>query len=189
MRQFNFLLITNIWICLFLAGCVQVIEEYPQKKTQLAVSSVRDLPIKFEIGSKFALSPKHIAEASLKPEQIKVVYHQYSNEIITNFQQKGFELSQTNQDIDFYVGFLLALSEDLNDKTINEKFGVSPGLGGNNKDDKGSLLIYVDDAKTGQRVWRGTAQGFIQQDFSAEDRKQRITKVVGMLLSQYHADK
>ena len=169
-----------------LAGCVQVTEEYPVRKTQLAVSSARDLPITFPSGSKFALSPKYLKEASIKPEQLKAIYNLYSNEIIADFTSKGFLLAKGEQRVDFYVGFGVALSEDLSDETINEKFGVSPGLPENSNNEKGSFLIYVDDATTGHRVWRGTAQGFVQNDFTVEQRKDRVAKVVDMLLAQYH---
>jgi len=172
-----------------LAGCVQVTQEYPMRKTQLAVSSARDLPTTFPSGSKFALSPKHLKEASLKPEQIQRIYHLYSQEIIADFESRNFQLAKQGQKIDFYVGFGIALSKDLSDAAISEKLGVSPGLPSNNELEKGSFLIYVDDGETGQRIWRGAAQGFVQQDYNAEQRQERVTKVVDMLLSQYHSAK
>ncbi|MCJ8319246.1 MAG: DUF4136 domain-containing protein [Colwellia sp.] len=182
-------LILPLILASVLAGCVQVIEEYPMRKTQLAVSSTRDLPITFPSGSKFALSPKYLKEASIKPEQLQNIYKLYSNEIIADFTSEGFLLARTDQRVDFYVGFGVALSEDLSDETINEKFGVSPGLPENSENEKGSFLIYVDDATTGQRIWRGTAQGFVQNDFTAEQRKERVARVVDMLLAQYHNSK
>ena len=172
-----------------LAGCVQVTEEYPMRATQLAVSSTRDLPTTFPAGSKFALSPKYLEEASIKPEQLQNIYNLYSNEIIADFTSKDFLLAASDQKADFFVGFGVALSEDLSDETINEKFGVSPGLPENSEDKKGSFLIYVDDALTGQRIWRGTAQGFVQNDFTAEQRQERVERVVDMLLAQYHHSK
>ena len=172
-----------------LAGCVQVTEEYPMRKTQLAVSSARDLPTVFPSGSKFSLSPKYLEEASIKPEQLQKIYKLYSNEIIADFTSKGFVLAAVDQKADFYVGFGVALSEDLSDDTINKKFGVSPGLPESDENEKGSFLIYVDDAETGQRIWRGTAQGFVQNDYTAEQRNERVVRVVDMLLAQYHSAK
>lgn len=173
-------------ISVVLAGCVQVTQEYPTKQTQLALSSVRDMPTKFSAGSKFALSPKYIKEASVKADTMRNVYQDYSQEIINNLQTHQYLLAKEGEKIDFYVGFGLALSEDLSDDKINEKFGISPGLVADDKNVKGSFLIYVDDAKTGQRVWRGAAQGFVQENYSQEERKQRIIKVVDMLLTQYY---
>jgi len=182
-------LIFSLVFASVLAGCVQVTEEYPMRKTQLAVSSARDLPMTFPSGSKFALSPKYLKEASIKPDQLQKIYNLYSNEIIEDFTSKGYLLATAGQSVDFYVGFGVALSEDLSDKKINEKFGVSPGLSESSDNEKGSFLIYVDDATTGQRIWRGTAQGFVQNDFTAEQRKERVAKVVDMLLAQYHQSK
>ncbi len=179
------LLLPLVFVSL-LAGCVQVTEEYPMRKTQLAVSSTRDLPTTFPAGSKFALSPKYLKEASIKPEQMQKIYKLYSDEIIADFSSKGFQLASSDQKADFYVGFGVALSEDLSDAAINKKFGVTPGLPENDDNKKGSFLIYVDDAETEQRIWRGAAQGFVQNDYTAEQRQERIVKVVDMLLSQYH---
>ena len=109
-----------------------------------------------------------------------------NKEIIADFTSKDFLLAKSGQTVDFYVGFGIALSEDLSDETINEKFGVSPGLPSDGENKKGSFLIYVDDAQTGQRVWRGTAQGFVQNDLTAEQRQERVSLVVNMLLSHYH---
>jgi len=180
------LLLPLVFVVL-LASCVQVTQEYPMRKTQLAVSSARDLPTTFVSGSKFALSPKYLDEASLKPEQIKNIYQLYSQEIIADFESRNFQLAEQGQRVDFYVGFGLALSTDLTDKAINEKFGVTPGLSSDSKNPKGSFLIYVDDGETGQRIWRGTAQGFVQQDLDAEQRHERVAIVVDMLMSQYHS--
>jgi hypothetical protein len=172
-----------------ITACVQVTEEYSLKKSQLAVSSVRDLPITYASGSKFALSPKYLKDNSLKTAKTKSVYKKYADEIISNLTKHQFQLAKEDEKVDFYVGFGLALSDDLSDADINKKFGVSPGLNADQDYIKGSFLIYVDDATTNQRIWRGAAQGFVHEEFSKDERKERAKKVVNMLLSQYYDKK
>lgn len=180
--------LTLLLLIVFIAlgGCVQVTQEYPTKQTQLALSSVRDMPTKFTAGSKFALSPKYIKEISVKANTMRSVYRKYSHEIISNLEAHQYQLAKEGEVVDFYVGFGLALSDDLSDEQINQKFGVSPGLVAGDKDVKGSFLIYVDDASTGLRVWRGAAQGFVQKNYSQAERDDRVVKVVEMLLAQYY---
>jgi hypothetical protein len=170
-------------------ACVQVTEEYSLKKTQLAVSSVRDLAITYAPESKFALSPKYLKVHAQKTAKVQAVYKKYADEIIANLARNKFHLAQEGDKVDFYVGFGLALSDDLSDTKINEKFGVSPGLNADKDNNKGSFLIYVDDATTNQRVWRGAAQGFVDEEFTQDERQARAEKVVDMLLSQYYDKK
>jgi len=169
-----------------ITACVQVTQEYSLKKSQLAISSVRDLPITYAPESKFALSPKYLKIHSQKTAKIQSVYKKYADEIISNLSKHQFKLAKADEKVDFYVGFGLALSDDLSDEDINEKFGVSPGLNADENNIKGSFLIYIDDATTNQRVWRGAAQGFVTDESSKDERKERAEKVVGMLLSQYY---
>lgn len=176
-----FLVITAL-----LVGCVQVTQEYPVRSTPLAVSSARDLPIVYPAGSQFALAPKYLKKVSLKPDEVKAVYRLYSNEIVNNFQARGYVLTTSPKDADFLVGFGIALSEDLSDELIDEKFGVTPGLAEDGVHRKGSLLIYVNDAITANRVWRGTAQGFAQENVDIEERKTRISHIIETLLLQFH---
>lgn len=179
-------------LCLVLAisllsvSCVQVVNDGPIKSSQLAVSSVWDMPLKYKEGSLFALSPKYLDEVSLTPEQIKSAYARYGNAITASLKNKGYQLAMLSQAPDFYVGFGVALSEDLTDDTINEKFGITPGLIEKKNLEKGSFLIYIEDAITQQRIWRGAVQGFVQSDLSEQERKIRVEHVVDIALAQFY---
>lgn len=173
-------------ITLFTLGCVQVVQEQPARTTQLAVSSVWDMPGNYNKGSRFALSPKYLKEVSLKPEQVKNIYALYAEKITKSLQQHGYQLGSSNDVPDFYVGFGVALSDDLSDKTISEKFGITPGLQEKDELEKGSFLIYVEDAAMQERVWRGAVQGFVQMDLSEEERKTRVEHVVNVVLAQFY---
>lgn len=170
-----------------LIGCVQVVPEAPSKQSNLAISSVRDLPVLYPQGSVFSLDPKYVKETSLKPTQTQNVYKQYSDAIIQELEQHGFTYSPSANGVAFHVGFGIALASDLSDETINEKFGVSPGLPSSEGLAKGSFLIYIEDAQMIKKVWRGAAQGFVHQELDITERKVRTEHIVHMVMKQFYA--
>lgn len=172
---------------LFIIGCVQVPQEQTRTKTQLAISSVRDLPVTYPQGSTFSLAPKYVEETSLKAEQTQTVYKLYANAIIQNLAEHNFTKSSESSSVDFYVGFGIALASDLSDTTINEKFGVTPGLPQSEGLEKGSFLIYIEDRQTGKKVWRGAAQGFVHKELNDEQRQQRAGDIVANVMKQFYA--
>jgi len=171
---------------LLVSACVTVPQEPQQKKNQLAISSVRDIPISYSQGSQFSLAPKYVQETSLKPEQTQAVYKLYADAIVADLISHGFKSSSDSSNSAFYVGFGIALESDLPDKTINEKFGISPGLPSIDELQKGSFLIYVEDARTGKKVWRGAAQGFAHEDLNETQRVQRAATIVARVMNQFY---
>jgi hypothetical protein len=171
---------------LVIIGCVQVTPAYKQNNNPLAITSVRDLPVSYPQGSVFSLSPKYIKETSLKAEQTQAVYQLYSKAIVSNLTKNGFLKGGIAEQSVFYVGFGIALSDDFSDDKINDKFGVTPGLPEQSDLRKGSFLIYIEDAVTGQRVWRGIAQGFANTGLTPEQRKQRANAVVTNVMKQFY---
>jgi len=170
---------------MILTACVQVVQDPDERGSALAVSSVWDVPTKYPAGSTFSLSPKYVKGTSLKPEQIKAIYQLYAEAIVDKFSSYDYHFTENTNDADFSIGFAIALSEDLSDKMISEKFGVTPGLQIKEYMKKGSFLMYVEDVRRTQRIWRGAVQGFVQEDFSSAERKQRTDNIVQMVLSQY----
>ena len=94
-------------------------------------------------------------------------------------------MSNTESPLPLNIFNTSPLSKDLSDENISEKFGVTPGLSENAKLEKGSFLMYVEDANSKQRVWRGAVQGFVQENFSSAERKERTEDVVKMILAQF----
>jgi len=183
----NISLAVTLLASLFVISCVQVPQEQPQTKTKLAISSVRDIPVSYVQGSLFSLAPKYVKETSLKPQQTQAVYQLYANAIVANLKDNGFKNNGDSANADFYVGFGIALANDLSDQTISEKFGVTPGLPNSEGLDKGSFLIYIEDVATGQKVWRGAAQGFVHDDLNEGQRQQRAADIVANVMKQFYA--
>lgn len=166
-------------------GCVQVPYQNENSHTQLSISSVRDLPTVYAKGSTFSVLPTHAKKQSLSAKQLQAFYQLYANKIIENLEAQGYQYVASGQ-TDFEVGYLVALEQDLSDDTINEKFGVSPGLHVTDNLEKGSFLIYIEDKESLQRIWRGAVQGFVQEEFTPVEREQRVVNVINMVLSQFN---
>ncbi|PKI14085.1 DUF4136 domain-containing protein [Colwellia sp. 12G3] len=182
----NISLAIALFSSLFVSACVTVPQETQVNKNQLAISSVRDIPISYSQGSQFSLAPKYVAETSLKAEQTQAIYKLYADAIVADLNNHGFKNTAEVKDSVFYVGFGIALASDLSDETINAEFGITPGLPSNNALKKGSFLIYIEDASTGKKVWRGAAQGFAHENNSEEERAQRTASIVSRVMFQFY---
>ncbi len=170
-------------------ACVQVPNTPKTNKSQLAVSSVRDVPTSYQQGSTFALSPKYLEKVSLNPEQQENAYQMYGDAIINSLQAQGYQVATGSDTPDFLVGYGVALSEDLSDERINEIFGVTPGLHNAHAISKGSFLVYIKDVSSDQKVWRGAVQGFVQDELSAEQRLVKAKTIVNSVLIQFYKQK
>jgi len=187
-KVINLLMFAATVLTLF--SCVQVITEPVANKNQLAITSVRDVPIHYEVNSAvnslFSLSPKYVKETSLKAEQTQMIYRIYTDAIVSDLQENGFINTSIAKQAAFHVGFGIALANDLSDEKIVKKFGITPGLSEQANSKKGSFLIYIEDVKTGARVWRGIAQGFAHKELSQEQRKERAAVVVSSVMQQFY---
>lgn len=182
----NISLVIILLSSFIISACVTVPQEKQVKQNQLAISSVRDIPVSYPVGSQFSLAPKHVKETSLKAEQTQKIYKIYADAIVKDLSEQGFKASTDVKTADFYVGFGVALTSDLSDERINEKFGITPGLPSNDELRKGSFLIYIEDAQTGKKVWRGAAQGFANEDFDELQREQRTMAIVKRVMNQFY---
>lgn len=184
----NISLVIALFSSVFISACVTVPQEIKVNKNQLAISSVRDIPISYSYGSQFSLAPKYIEENSLKDEQIKAIYKIYADAIVSDLNAHGFKSIGDAKRPAFHVGFGIALASDLSDKTISDKFGIIPGLPNPNSETlkKGSFLIYIEDARTGKKVWRGAAQGFAHNGNNDVQREQRASMVINRVMKQFY---
>ncbi|MBU2870748.1 DUF4136 domain-containing protein [Colwellia sp. E2M01] len=171
---------------LLISACVTVPQEQHTNKNKLAISSVRDLPTSYSQGALFSLSPTYVKETSLKPAETQTVYKEYSDAIVADLTAHGYKLTEDTKISEFHVGFGIALTHDLSDQTINKKFGITPGLPENNEFKKGSFLIYIEDARSGKKVWRGAAQGFAHEHSSKEERYKRAAIIVERVMTQFY---
>lgn len=183
----NISLTIALFSSLFVSACVTVPQQTYANKNQLAISSVRDIPISYSQGSLFSLAPKYVKETSLKAEQTQVIYKLYADAIIADLNSHGFKSTDETKNVAFHVSFGIALASDLSDTMINDKFGITPGLPNNEALKKGSFLVYIEDACTEKKEWRGATQGFAHQDSNEAQRTQRTESIVSRVMKQFYA--
>jgi hypothetical protein len=170
-------------IMLGTTGCMQIAKP-PTANTQVAMSSVWDMPNEIQANSTFSLAPNYLEQISKKHLQIKNIYQLYGQAISQSLQKEGYQL--TTGKADFSVSFAIALVDELNDEKISKHFGVTPGLQGSSNSDKGSFLIAIENSLTKQRIWRGAVQGFVQNNYTDKQRVERAEMVVNMVLKQFY---
>jgi hypothetical protein len=187
----NFNLVPKVMIAvmtsMLIVACVNEPPTQSLPNNQLAISSIKDKTISYQKNSLFALDPKYIKKNSLKPSEVQAIYKRYADAIISDLTLHGYNYSENYDETAFHVGFGLVLTTDLSDQTINEKFGLSPGLNNDQGLTKGSFLIYVEDARTGESVWRGVVQGFVHEDSKSSEKSQRAAMIVNKVMQQFYA--
>jgi uncharacterized protein DUF4136 len=178
-----------IWLAVVLSitffGCVQIPSVHETRAEQLAVSSVQDVPIEYEKGALFNVEPRYIEQFEqleiTKQSGLTTFYSHYEKAIIHELEAKGYVYTN-DLNADFSVKYGLALGEDFTDDQLSQELGVVPGLNATEGLAKGSFIIYIQDSAMEKRVWRGAVQGFVHDSYSEEERIERVTKVVSMVL-------
>ena len=166
-------------------GCVQVVEHQPEySNVNLAISSVWDSPSNIPKSSTYLIHPKYLKNPSYYASKQQDIYQVFANAIDNSMTQHGL-INQQEQP-DYVVTFAVALASDLSDDEISNKLGVTPGLKTHDGEKKASFMVYVENNRTKESVWRGTVQGIIYDGLDSNERELRINHVVNGVLSQFY---
>jgi hypothetical protein len=101
-------------------------------------------------------------------------------------------LTKVEDGADLSVTFQISVQHKI--ETSNASVGVGYGWGpahiGVSKSptrsyDEGTLVLDLVDLKTKTLIWRGTAKGTVDKDYSPEEREGRIKNAVAELLRDY----
>lgn len=104
---------------------------------------------------------------------------------------KGYQYRENPKQADVIVGFLFALEDDIADQSIQNKFGLLPGLTRHAIDDpryeKGSLLLAVLDNEDKEIYWRSAVQGFVDLDKDNNDgtSAERLQTILQLMLGDF----
>jgi len=90
---------------------------------------------------------------------------------------------------DLLIGYTLALERTLSDQEISQNYGITRELSGDkdkiNEYEKGTVIIDLADAKSRTLIWRGALQAFATSDIPEDVRRERINKVVKILIDNF----
>ncbi len=112
------------------------------------------------------------------------------DELITYLETKGYRYQPDPMQADVVIGFLFALEDDIADKTIQDKFGLVPGLNKSIVTDpryeKGTFLLAVLDAELKEVYWRSAMQGFIDLEKDKNDPStHRMQAILQLMMGSF----
>lgn len=106
--------------------------------------------------------------------------------IETEMHLRGYRLQNGQRAGDVIIGFGLAEESVLKDSTIFDYTKLSTGIPfydkNGNKVDKGSLYMVMYRPNMTQPLWQTLAQSGIEQGLAKQQRKERITTYISMIL-------
>ena len=117
----------------------------------------------------------------------------------SGFQAKGFRLVSSAQ-ADLVVAYQLILNDQTDYQTVNTgygggwgygMYGARYGVGMSSSTTRaitytmGTLVVDLFDAKSKELVWRGTAEGKINESATPQQRQERANEAVARILEQF----
>ena len=195
MKKLYFLFVL-VGMQLTLVGCstqttpVKEIQEQTEPQRLMIVSSGKPSKV-LPAFTTYSWSEEYNQVLSSVVGQNKHEFKVYIREQLQAYlSTKGYEYRADPQQADVVVGFLFALENAIADQTIQERFGLLPGLKRTKANDpryeKGSLLLTVLDNQQKTIYWRSAVQGFVDLEKDrVESGSSRIQGILNMMLRDF----
>lgn len=128
--------------------------------------------------------------SAVNSDNQQAIKYYIRNELITYLQSKGYQYQPDPMQADVVIGFLFALEDDIADKTIQEKFGLVPGLKNHTQSvpryKKGTFLLAVLDADLKKVYWRSAMQGFVDLEKDKNDpNTDKMQKILQLMMGEF----
>ena len=185
----------TLTISSLLASCVTETIDNSQsmKFSNASVVSVQDPNVAIEKESTFAWLPEAMRVYDDERLDTKSIKAMVNDEIIKNLSAKEMNFVASSKQSKFSIAYTAALESSLNDDALIRRFGLLPGNTqvpqGDETIEKGSLIIYVFENRTGSVVWRSAAQVGVKFDTAMKERKERIVRVIAEMFQTFPAKK
>lgn len=169
---------------LMMNACVTTEDQAQQNgmKIEPSIIAVSTPGTKIPQGASFAWLTKAIN--LYKDERLDSTTIQYLIEqnIKTNLANMGFAFVGSESAADYTIAYTAALESSLDDTAMLRRYGLVPGNMRIPDDDplyeKGTLLIYVFENKTGDVIWRSAVQAAVDFSLDKQERKERIEPII-----------
>jgi len=106
--------------------------------------------------------------------------------IKSNLVDMGFRFVESESVADYTIAYTAALESSLDDATILRRFGLVPGNMRIPEDnpmyEKGTLLIYAFDNRSGEAIWRSAVQTAVDFSLTTQERNDRIEPIIRDML-------
>ena len=192
---FNFKIVLTVIFSLLVTACVtETVGRSPSMKfDSAAVISVQNPNVAINKKSTFAWLPEAIRfydDVRLDTAPIKMLIN---DEVVKNLLVNEMNFVDSVKDSEFSIAYTAALESSLDDETVIRRFGLLPGNTQVPKDDsnveKGTVIIYVFENRTNAVIWRSAAQVGVKFDMSMDERKERVTRVIGEMFQTFPVKK
>jgi len=114
------------------------------------------------------------------------INHMVEDAIRQSLQQRRYVFQSNASGANYLIAYVAGLENDLDDREMMKRFGIVPGVAANSTDaqaEKGTLVIYVIDTRTGRRIWRSALQTLVTLDMDDAVRQQRIYAAVDAMFA------
>ncbi len=188
MKTFKFIGLLMSVLLLFACSPMQITTDYDDSVLFADLKTYNWLP-----GRPLSTGNPVIDTNSLLHKRIK-------NEINRWFQSHGYKLEPKDKS-DFLVSYYVVTEQKTQISVLNDYYGYPrgwgyyggyydyPGPGGSRtyvyEYEEGTLIIDIVNTKTHQLMWRGTAEGEVEELKTPEEKKARIAKVVQSILKKF----
>ncbi len=147
-----------------------------------AVLSVSEPGAKIPAQARFAWLPESLEFHADPRFQGAEIDSMVEDAIRQSIQRRHYRMQDNPAGADYLLAYVAALENDLDDNTILQRFGIVPGITANTtnseQQEKGTLIIYIVDARTGKNVWRSALQIMVTLKMDNAVRQPRINAAV-----------
>ena len=195
--------LVGIWGILFLSvtvltnsACSSTGDQTPQQtgaEVDPSIIAVSTPGVEIPQGAKFAWLTS--AVSLYRDERLDTTTIQYLIEknIRSNLAGMGFQFVELEGAADYTIAYTAALESSLDDVTILQRYGLVPGNmripSDNPQFEKGTLLIYAFDNRTGDVIWRSAVQAAVDFSLEQQERKQRIEPIIRSMFSSFPVER
>jgi len=176
---------------LAISSCVTETVESPNsmKFSDTALIAVQDPNAFVTKGSTIAWLPDAVhfyEDERLENAPVRALIEK---EIVKNLLEKEMILVESVAGSKYAIAYTAALESSLDDSAIIRRFGLMPGNSQVPQDDsnieKGSLIVYIFENSSNDVIWRSAAQVGVKFDMPAEERKQRVQRVLAEMFQTF----
>ncbi len=147
-----------------------------------AVLSVSEPGVNIPAQARFAWLPESLEFHADPRFQGAKIDSMIEAAIHLSLRQRNYVMQSSAVGVDYFLAYVAALENDMDDNVILQRFGIVPGITAaavdGQKMEKGTLIIYVVDARSGKNIWRSALQTMVTLEMDSTLRQQRINAAV-----------
>lgn len=177
----------GLLVSVLLAGCATT-EVVPENDRQVAFVTVHHAILHIPVSATYRWSDGFMQQSEANVIKNVPMHRLLKQGIEQEMQRKGYRKVPQTEPADINISFAAALTSALDDRQIQEKYGLVPGLMVNplnpKRYEKGTLIFDVLNPQTNKLAWRTAGQALASlEEIPLQERKARIKVFIKKLLA------